>query len=181
MISIQLELPEHQAAIRHLTETAFAASEFGHSGEADLIDALRTASDQTLSLVAIQAAKVVGHILFTPVSIRCRNQKCEGMGLAPLSVMPTLQRSGIGSQLVTAGLRQLSSINTAFTVVAGHPDFYLRFGFVPAADFGITHGFANMPQDIFLIHADDRRSLHPVRGGRAYYLPEFGPQHNSDV
>ena len=181
MISIQFELPDHQAAIRHLTEAAFAASEFGHSGEANLIDELRTASDQALSLVAIQEAEVVGHILFTPVSIHCCDQKCEGMGLAPLSVLPTFQRNGIGSQLVTAGLRQLSSLNTAFTVVAGHPDFYSRFGFVPAADFGITHGFAGMPQDIFLIHADDWRSLQHARNGRAYYLPEFGPQHNSNV
>jgi putative acetyltransferase len=177
MISIVTESPAHRDSIRYITETAFTASELGHNGEADLIEAVRAASDQTVSLVAIQDSEVVGHILFTPVEIRFPSQTLHGMGIGPMSVLPAFQRNGIGSRLVTAGLRRLSSMDFSFTVVAGHPDFYSRFGFVPSADYGITHGFAGMPQNVFIILVNNPASMH-VRGGLAYYRPEFGPQHN---
>jgi len=182
MLSIELERDTHRDAIRTVTEAAFAASEFGHNGEADLVDALRKASEQTLGFVAIQDEAVVGHVMFSPVTIRANNETLTGMGLAPLSVLPTNQRTGIGSQLVTTGLQHLSSINTAFTVVAGDPKFYARFRFVPAFNFGITHGFQGMPQSIFQIRfpspEDDPEKKH-VREGLAFYLPAFGPQHEN--
>lgn len=181
MITLRDETPSDRGGIRKVTIDAFANSEFGHNGEADLIDAVRAATDQTLSLVAIHGTQVVGHILFSPVSIECAHRTIHGIGLGPLSVLPAFQRKGIGSQLVEAGLRRLVSRNTPFSVVAGHPGFYTRFGFVPSADYGITHGFAGMPQEVFFIRADSMQSLQDLRGGLAFYLPAFGAQHNTVV
>ncbi len=69
------------------------------------------------------------------------------MGLAPMAVAPDCQRRGIGTLLVQAGLNELSQSGCPIVVVLGHPEYYPRFGFVPAAELGITHGFEGIPQD----------------------------------
>lgn len=185
MISIEPELPTHRDAIRKVTETAFAASEFGHNGEADLVDSLRDANEQTISLVALKDEVVVGHIMFSPVVIRRGDAgEVQGMGLAPLAVLPAYQRTGIGMQLVKEGLHRLARMTTTFVVVAGDTGYYARFGFEPAAKYEITHGFAGMPQSIFQIcfpDPQDRERMRAIRGGLAFYLPEFGPQHEHSI
>lgn len=176
MITIEPESIEHAAAIRLITTDAFSNSELGHNGEADLVDALRTQCNDSLSLVALDQGQVVGHVLFTPATIRKADQELYGMGLAPISVKTTHQRKGIGSALIAAGLQRLSAVDCKFVVVIGHREFYLRFGFEAAAEYGITHGFDGMPQDVLFIHSEDPKSLSPFRGGTVYYCDEFGSQ-----
>ncbi len=178
MIEIELTVAEHHDAIRQLTVAAFESSEFGYNGEADLIDAIHADSGKALSLVAIQDAIVVGHILLSSASIVCQGKQLEGMGLAPMSVSPAHQRKGIGSLLVKTALQKLSEQEDPFTIVAGHPGFYPRFGFKLASEFGIRHGFVGMPQDIFFVNCDDAACLHGIDHGLAYYHSAFGPQHD---
>jgi putative acetyltransferase len=181
MMLIESATAKHDDAIRVLTIAAFESSEFGHNGEADLIEAIQEDSkdsEQVLSLVAIQESSVVGHILLSPASIVCRGEKLDGMGLAPMSVLPKYQRQGIGSLLVKAALQNLSDQGNAFTIVAGHPSFYSRFGFEPAIEFGIRHGFAGMPQDVFFLHCEDKTRVEDFRDGMAYYHAAFGSQHD---
>ena len=171
------EGPEHVGEIRRVTEEAFSASEFGHNGEASLIEVLRAASNEIVSLVALEDDEVVGHILFSPSTIRCGDKELRGMGLGPMAVVPTHQRIGIGSRLVVAGLRELKKRGSQFTVVAGHPGFYQRFGFCLASDFRLMHGFAGMPQEVFFVHADDTSCLGEFDDGQVFYHSAFGPQH----
>jgi putative acetyltransferase len=65
MISIVDENPGHYSAIRQLTINAFAGSEHGYNGEADLIDTIRARGGRSLSLVATANGEVLGHILFS--------------------------------------------------------------------------------------------------------------------
>ncbi len=175
MISTIKETAEHFDAVRKLTIEAFSSSAFGHNGEAELIESVRQQCNDALSLVAIDREEVVGHILFSPATIRCKNKTHHGMGLGPIAVLPTHQRQGIGSMLVSHGMKQLALLEVEFTVVAGHPDFYPRFDFVPAANLAIVHGFEGMPQDILFIHTKESR---PDFGeGRVYYHTAFGAQH----
>lgn len=81
MPSIALETPKQFDAIRQLTVEAFAASEFAHNGEADLIDRLRENCPECVSFVAMETEQVVGHILFAPVVVRCGEREIAGMGL----------------------------------------------------------------------------------------------------
>lgn len=178
MISIRAELPDDLAAIRNVTIQAFADSEFGHNGEAELIDLLRANCKQSVSLVACSKGRIVGHILFTPVVIRAADQEFHGMGLAPMSVAPDCQKVGVGSRLVTSGLEQLTDDSCPFVVVLGHPEYYPRFGFLPASQYGISHGFSGIPQDVFFINILDSAMMQSPTIGSAYYRPEFGPQHN---
>ena len=168
---------QHHDAIQSITIAAFEFGEFGHNGEAQLIDAIEGASDQTLSLVAVDGSDIVGHILLSPARIVSQGKQLDGMGLAPMSVSPDHQRQGIGSLLVKAALEKVSEQKIAFTIVAGHPGFYPRFGFKPASVLNIQHGFAGMPQDIFFVHCNDAILLAAIDGGLAYYHPAFGPQH----
>ena len=102
-----------------------------------------------LSLVALRG-EPVGHILFTPVSIHSAHGQIQGMGLGPLSVLPDYQGQGIGSQLIVSGLERLKARGIPFVTVVGHPGYYTRFGFEPAAEFGIKHGFKGLPQSLLL-------------------------------
>lgn len=175
MITVVRETPENFDAVRRLTVNAFAASELGHNGEADLIDAVRDQCDEVISLVALDDDRVVGHILFSRATIQLESSTIHGMGLAPMSVLPTDQRRGVGSQLVREGLRHVADTDAAFTIVAGHPEYYPRFGFLPAKQFSVTHGFAGMPQGILFLHISDQAIR--LTDGLAYYHPVFGSQH----
>lgn len=178
MATIVRESPEHFCDVRQLTIDAFAASKLGHHGEADLIEAIRIQSDNYLSLVAIEAERIVGHILFSPATIRTKTSVAHGMGLAPLAVLPTHQRLGIGSALVNDGLQRLAETASAFTIVAGHVDYYPRFGFLPARGYAITHAFKGMPQEILFVRPRSAAIASRLNGGRAYYHAAFGPQHD---
>ncbi|WP_339746780.1 N-acetyltransferase [uncultured Rubinisphaera sp.] len=177
MIHIRTEAGSDWNAIRQITETAFAESEFGHNGEAELVDTIRENCEEILSLVAVVDDRPVGHILFSPVTIKTPQGERQGMGLAPLSVLPSYQKQGIGSALITEGLKRLSESGNPFTAVLGHPDYYPRFGFVPATEFNINHGFEGIPQHLFFIQAEDFEPLRQCRGSTVFYRSEFGPQH----
>lgn len=179
MTTIVAETPEHFESIRRLTIEAFDASDFGHNGEADLVESIRDQCDngEMVSLVAVDEGCVVGHIMFSRAEIRLESSVLHGMGLAPMSVDPAHQRRGVGSMLVREGLQRTAQFANAFTVVAGHPDYYPRFGFASAQQVSVTHGFYGMPQDVLFLHIPDESVLPKLSGGRVYYHSVFGPQH----
>jgi putative acetyltransferase len=167
MISIRRERPEDIAVIRTVNETGF-----DQSTEADIIDALRDVCPDVLSLVAESDGEIVGHILFSPVTIEDGSQSRQGMGLAPVAVTPDRQRQGIGSELVQAGLEILRKQGCPFVIVLGHPAFYPRFGFVPASRYGLTSQWEGVPDAAFMVLVLDTSSVAGVTGV-ARYREEF--------
>jgi putative acetyltransferase len=134
-----------------------------------LRDSLRGAQDY-LSLVATIDERVVGHILFTPVTIEPPVDR-RIAGLAPMAVRPEHQRSGIGGQLIRAGLEECRRNGYVAVVVLGHPEYYPRFGFVPAHTFGLTCEFPSPPEAFMAIELESE-ALNGVRGV-VRYRPEF--------
>ena len=105
---------------------------FGQPDEARIVADLEKAGDVLLQLVAELDGRIVGHILFYPLGVR---GKLSAAGLGPMSVDPTLQRSGVGSKLVRAGLNMLQTSGVPIVFVLGHEAYYPRFGFsVDAAE-----------------------------------------------
>jgi putative acetyltransferase len=127
---------------------AVNASAFDTPSEADLVDTLREQAKPVISLVAEVDGKVVGHIMFSPVTLST-DPGLKVMGLAPMAVAPKYQRQGIGSALVRAGLEQCGPRGFVAVVVLGHPEYYPRFGFTPSSRFDIDSEY-DVPEEVFM-------------------------------
>lgn len=164
MISIREEQPGDVAAIRGLHTAAF-----GGLVEATIVDRLRESCPDRVSYVAEDGERVVGHILFSPVTV---DDRPVGMGLAPLAVLPDHQRQGIGSALLERGLAVLRERGCPFVVVLGHPGYYPRFGFERASAHGLASQWAGVPDEAFMVLVLDAGDMAGA-GGVARYRPEF--------
>ena len=140
---IRAERDVDRATVHTLNTAAFPTP-----AEADLVDALRREVRPLVSLVAERDGSVVGHILFSPVSLEGRSD-LRIMGLAPMAVTPDRQRSGIGSALIRAGLDECRRLGFSAVVVLGHPEYYPRFGFSPAVRYGIRSEY-DVPDEVFM-------------------------------
>lgn len=163
---IRPETEADRAAVRAVNLAAFETS-----AEADLVDALRNKGVPLLSLIAEVDGEVVGHVLFSPVSLT-EHSAVRVMGLGPMAVVPAYQRKGIGSALAQHGLARCRQAACHAVVVVGHADYYPRFGFVPAVKFGITCEY-DVPEDVFMIVELERGALRDARG-LARYDEGFG-------
>ncbi|EKK04405.1 GCN5-related N-acetyltransferase [Rhodopirellula baltica SH28] len=94
----------HYDSVQQLTVSAFEASKLGHQGESELIEALRDICERAISLVALDDRQVIGHVIASPAVIHCADSERSGLAIGPMAVMPSLQRRGVGSQLVRAVL-----------------------------------------------------------------------------
>ncbi len=128
-IIIRPETGADHDAIEALTVAAFLNAPHTDHNEQLIVRDLRKAGALSLSLVAEQAGRVVGHLCFSPVTISDGSPHWYGLG--PISVAPALHGKGLGSRLMEAGLAELKGMSAAGCVVLGDPGFYGRFGFVP--------------------------------------------------
>jgi putative acetyltransferase len=161
--------PELQTDIAAVRAVNCAAFETGT--EADLVDALREQADPIISLVADEAGAIVGHILFSPVTLS-GHAELKIVGLAPMAVIPGHQRRGVGSALVRAGLERCRQLGYRAVIVLGHSEYYPRFGFVPASRFGITCEY-EVPDEVFMA-VELEPGVLAGASGRISYHPAFG-------
>jgi putative acetyltransferase len=166
LLAIRSEIPEDRASIHYVDQEAF-----GRIQEADLVDKLRKRGILTISLVAVLETAVVGHIAFSPVEIASEKSSFGALTLAPVAVLPTHQNKGIGSQLVIAGLEECRRLGHEIVVLAGHPNYYPRFGFVPAYAKGIGCEF-EVPDEAWMITELKQGAL-AGRQGKVKFQPEF--------
>jgi putative acetyltransferase len=161
-LQIQQERPADTAAIRDVNRRAFEQDQ-----EANIVDALRSNGASLLSLVATLNGCVVGHIMYSPITVG----ESTGAALGPMAVLPEYQRQGIGSKLVQAGNQKLKDAGCPFIIVVGHADYYPRFGFKPASVHGITCEW-EVPDNVFMLVVLDETKMQAV-SGLAKYRPEF--------
>ena len=166
MITIRQEQSKDLKTIREVNRRAF-----GQTQEADLVDKLRQNYHELLSLVAVRQNEVVGHILFTPVTIQSAARTARGIGLAPMAVLPEYQRQGIGSKLVRSGIEQLKKRQCPFIIVLGHAGYYPKFNFEPASRYGIRSEW-EVEDGTFMILLLNESEMQGI-SGVARYLPEF--------
>ena len=162
--------PEEQrdwAAVHALNVSAFESP-----AEANLVDALREQAHPLVSLVAEDNGAIVGHIMFSPVSLS-GHPALRIMGLAPMAVVPENQRKGIGSALVRAGLDQCKQLDFGAAVVLGHSAYYPRFGFSSSAGFEIDCEYEVLEGGDFMV-VELREGFLDGTSGRIKYHTAFG-------
>jgi putative acetyltransferase len=133
----------------HLAIHAVNVSAFETPAEANLVEVLRKEANPVISLVAEQNSGIVGHIMFSPVSLS-GNADLKIMGLGPMAVESEHQRKGIGSALVRAGLEKCKELGFGAVIVLGHSEYYPRFGFSPSVRYGISCEY-DVPEDVFMV------------------------------
>ncbi|KTE01047.1 hypothetical protein ATE68_18710 [Sphingopyxis sp. H038] len=157
-------------AIDSVIRAAFAGTDFGHQGEAELVGMIDADGDTLVSLVAERDGAIVGHVLFSRMDVEADGAALSGAGLAPVSVVPGSQGQGIGDALIRAGLDALRAQGVAISFVLGHEAYYPRFGYSPDLATRFASPFAGPHFMAMMLDSDAAWPL----GGRADYAPAFG-------
>jgi putative acetyltransferase len=162
---IRDEQPPDGKQVREVNEAAF-----GRSDEADLIDMLRVEGAILLSLVAQLDRQIVGHILFSRMTIEAAQGPVAAVSLAPMAVLPGHQGRQVGSRLVRRGLADLRDRGERIVIVLGHKEYYPRFGFSSGKARNLISPF---PPDAFMALELSEGALAGVHGA-VRYSPAFG-------
>jgi putative acetyltransferase len=156
---------EEWLAVHSINEAAF-----GRPDEANLVDSLRSEGVILASVVAELEKRIVGHILFSRMSIETAVGSIPAAALAPMAVLPELQRQGIGGRLIRHGLDLLRRRGEHIVIVLGHPDYYPRFGFSSGMARSLESPF---PPDAFMALELSPGALDGIRG-KVRYPTAFG-------
>ncbi|MGF1747441.1 MULTISPECIES: GNAT family N-acetyltransferase [Vibrio] len=166
---IRTEAPSDILTIDRLLKSVFESE-----AEANLVMSLRENSKLTLSLVACtDEGEVVGHVLFTPVTVDGEDYAWQG--LAPLAVSEGYQGQGIARALLKEAFETLPELGYPACVVLGDPDFYGKFGFQSAAVYDLECQW-EVPEGAFQARSLTEASLKdlfPAGKGLVEYCSEF--------
>lgn len=129
--------PADHAAIRAVVEAAFHQTD-----EADLVEKLRAGGDMMFELVEEEDGEVVGHILYSRLWADSVNLYAA---LAPLSVIPARQKTGVGKRLTQASIETAKDFGAHAIIVLGHPEYYPKFGFSRGAAAHVKSPYSDSP------------------------------------
>ena len=172
-ITIRQSVPSDFESIRQVVAQAFKDAEMSDQNEYVLVGRLRVSDAYIpeLSIVAEDVTgQIIGHILMTRISIVDRANAEDSLAMAPVSVLPTNQKQGIGSRLIRTALAKAKELGYGSVIVLGHPDFYPRFGFRKATEWGIRPPF-DVPDNAFMALELQKGALKHVAGVVRYPEP----------
>ena len=157
-------VPSDYPAIRAVLRHTFPGDE-----EADLVERLRADGDVLVELVEASDIAVQGHVLYSPLAIERGGETLAAAALAPVAVLPALQRAGIGGALIRAGNARCAALGLEAIIVLGHADYYPRFGFSAGLAESLEAPFSG-PHFMAL----ELRPGALKAGGRVRYAKAFG-------
>ena len=169
---IRPTLPTDRAAVLALVEEAFSGEAHDGREEVDIVE--RTwelgAAPAELDLIAVDNDDhVIGHVLAAPGTLRRVEEAHDrapadrqALAVAPLAVLPSRQRQGVGSSLMREVLSRAERSGAPLVLLLGDPGYYRRFGFEPADTYGIFYPPVGPGDPHFMI-----RRLRDLGGGWA--------------
>ncbi|HEX7777353.1 MAG TPA: N-acetyltransferase [Parvibaculum sp.] len=161
MFEIELERPEHAAAIEALLDLSFGPGR--HAKTAQRLRDGNTAVPE-LCYVAFMGEgaerRLVGSLSFWPIVIG----GVDGLMLGPLAVEPQLRGKGCGIKLMQRGLADAKALGYRLVILVGDEPYYVKVGFGP-----VPAGRLTMPGPV-----DPQRLLY-----RELDLGAFGHAHGA--
>ena len=159
-VCIRPETQSDQEAIREVNEQAF-----GRPLEANVVEKVRQSANfvPELSLVAEYDGQIIGHILFSELTIEGEKQAWTVLALGPIAVRPEFQKQGVGGQMIRAGFGGAIVLGYGVVLLIGHPTYYPRFGFVPESQFGLKCAIP-VPDDVFMAYLLRPNGLDGIQG-----------------
>lgn len=163
---IRQEQESDQQAVYQLVELAFRSMEESDHREHLLVKRLRESKTfiPELSLVAEANGEIIGHILLTEIEIVSVDKVIISLALAPVAVLPNYQREGIGGALIREAHKRAAELGYGSVMLLGHKDYYPKFGYKKAIDFGIEFPF-DIPHEYCMaieLLTDALRDVHGV-------------------
>lgn len=140
-ITLRNERPEDYRAVENITREAFWNLHAPGCDEHLLVHKLRQSPCfiPELDFVAVTGNRLAGNIMYSHAHIvPPAGKKHKVLTFGPLSVLPSLQRHGIGSALVLHSLKQAAALKYTAVLIYGNPAYYSKLGFVSAKNFGIS-------------------------------------------
>ena len=148
-ITFRLETPVDHYAVESMTREAFWQfweTDRTVCDEHLLVSKLRTCQSfvPELNFVAEVAEvdserQIAGHIIFSKSRIEDSGGKThETLTFGPLTVSPKFQCQGVGKALMRLAFDEAVRLGFRAVIIYGNPDYYPRFGFRRAVEFGIT-------------------------------------------
>jgi putative acetyltransferase len=144
--AIRLQVPKDAAALRDVIGRAFE----GRPEVVAMEEALARRSDST-GYVALVDERVVGHVRLTRSWIDAEPRLVEVLYLSPLSVAPEWKSRRIGRALVAHAVAEAARAGVPAVFLEGDPAYYVRLGWRPASELGVTPPSARIPEPAFQV------------------------------
>jgi predicted N-acetyltransferase YhbS len=174
-ITIRQETPADHPQVFELIKEAFQHEPHSDQQEHYLVERLRKSEAfvPELSLVAEEQGQLIGHILLTKIKVINQKKEHESLALAPVSVAPAYQKLGIGGILIRQAHENARQLGFSSVILLGHADYYPRFGYQKASNFGISLPF-DVPEENCMAIELKENGLAGINGVVEYPQAFFG-------
>ncbi|MCE7041379.1 GNAT family N-acetyltransferase [Dyadobacter sp. CY312] len=109
--------------------------------------------------------------MLTKIHITSAKQDFSSLALAPVAVLPEFQGKGIGGMLIQAAHKRAKDLGYQSIILLGHEEYYPRFGYRVADEFGISLPF-DVPRENCMAIELQPNALKGVHG-QVVYAKEF--------
>ena len=139
-INIRLEEEKDFRKVEFLTREAFWDLYRPGCCEHLIVHKMRNvpAFVKELSYIAEEEYSIVGSIIYSRAKIiNDQTKEYEVLCMGPVSILPSYQKKGIGSLLMTRSIEKAKELGFKAIIIFGNPDYYKRFGFINAKNYNI--------------------------------------------
>ncbi|MDD2621356.1 MAG: N-acetyltransferase [Syntrophomonadaceae bacterium] len=154
---IRNECEKDHRQVEELTREAFWNLYVPGCDEHYLAHAMRSHPDflPELDFVAVLDEKIVGNIMYA----KSRLLSNQGLSLdtitfGPVSVLPELQKKGIGFALIQHSIKKALSENYKVIIIQGHPHNYCKHGFVGSKSLGVSDAEGKYPYSLLVLELE---------------------------
>ncbi len=172
-MEIRPSIHSDHPVIAHLLKESFSATKHGYENEAELVEKIRLdpSYQAELESVATNDSQIYGYGMMSEVQILTTSSSLTGLVLAPLAVAPNKQQQGIGTALMHELEQRTNRLRYPYISILGHPDYYGRFGYLPASKFNVKPPYP-LPDKTFMLKVLLPETINTI-AGTLYYSSAF--------